>query len=243
MTDLEAAVPPHEPAEDTLALVGKMGLSAIPIVGQMAAETLAHALETRQAQRQHDFNVTIARALTAALERLDDSITIEEVVESDDFLAALTRAQRAASETSSESKRARLAAAVARSGSWAQFARSEREQFLRLAESFGDLHVWLLHYLDDGVDWLRSNNIPPLHTTEASNENPLNQIFHVPLSHWWGPVSQATDDLERERLVAIPTELADWPARQLSARTTPKGRHFLRFLAEPSGASAEPPRL
>ena len=71
MTDLVSYVPPHEPADDTLAFAGKAALSAIPVVGPIAAETLAHALDTRQAERQHDFNLKVAYALTEALERLD----------------------------------------------------------------------------------------------------------------------------------------------------------------------------
>ena len=101
MTDLDALVPPHEPAEDTLAFAGKAALSLVPVVGPLAAETLAHALETRQAERQHEFNVAIAQALTDAISRLDEAATIEDIVGSDEFIAAVTRAQRAAAETAS----------------------------------------------------------------------------------------------------------------------------------------------
>ena len=121
VSDLEDLVPPHEPAEDAIAFAGRAALSLIPAVGPLASETLAYALEARQAQRQHEFNVQIARALTQTMQRIDSAATLEDVVGSDDFIAGVTRAQRAAAETASATKRQRLAAAVANGGGWAPF--------------------------------------------------------------------------------------------------------------------------
>jgi hypothetical protein len=241
MTDLVSAVPPHEPAEDTLAYVGKAALGAIPIVGPIAAETLAHVLDTRQAARQHEFNSLMARSLTDAIARLDESLTLEDVVDSDEFVAAVTHAQRAAAETASAGKRRRLANAVAHAGSWAPFSLTERSQFGRLVVDFDDLHVWLLHYLDDGHAWATANGVDMARRYEADNNNSLTAVFGVPLAEWWPPFAQAVSDLERERLVAIQRELSDSHARELHARTTPKGRKFLEYLSEPPSAEAAPP--
>lgn len=109
----KASSPPHEPAEDAIAFAGRAALSLIPAVGPLASKSLAYALEARQAQRQYDFNVQIARALTETMQRLDASATLEDVVSSEDFIAGFTRAQRAAAETASSSKRRPLAAAAA----------------------------------------------------------------------------------------------------------------------------------
>ncbi|MBO0979280.1 hypothetical protein [Microbacterium sp. SD291] len=101
----------------------------IPVLGPLAAETLAHALESRQTQRQHE------------------------------FIAAVTRAQRASAETASQQKRQRLAAAVANGGSWAPFAATEREQFTRLVDEFDALHIWLLHYFTNPRAWLQARDL------------------------------------------------------------------------------------
>lgn len=182
MTDLDALVPPHEPAEDTLAFAGKAALSLVPVVGPLAAETLAHALETRQAERQHEFNVAIAQALTDAISRLDEAATIEDIVGSDEFIAAVTRAQRAAAETASHHKRQRLAAAIANGGSWAPFSASEREQFTRLVDEFDELHVWLLHYFTDPTGWLQSRDLYAQHANLMMGgiDGPLGTALGVP---------------------------------------------------------------
>jgi hypothetical protein len=56
--------------------------------------------------------VAIAHALTNALDLLESTDAIEDIVCSDEFVAAVTRAQRAAAETSNQQKRQRLAAVV-----------------------------------------------------------------------------------------------------------------------------------
>lgn len=243
MSDLSSQVPPFEPAEGALTAVGKGALGIVPGVGPIAAEALAYAMETRQAARQHDFDTLMAHALDDAIARLDNSVTLEDIVDSDEFVAAVTAARRAAAETASEGKRRRLAKAVTNAGVWASFSDSERSQFARLVISFEDLHVWLLHYLDDGIGWAAAHGIGLDGQYAASDENPLTTILGVPLSEWWPPFAQAVADLERERLVAIQRELANAHDRELYARTTPKGRKFLHYLSEPASTEANPPSV
>lgn len=243
MSDLSSSVPPFEPAEDALASVGKAVLGAIPGVGPVVAETLAFALDTRRAERQHEFDTLMARALDDAIERLDESLTVKEVVDSDEFVAAVTAARRVAAETASEGKRSRLAKAVSHAGGWAPFSHSERSQFARLVVDFDDLHVWLLHYLDDGLQWATAHSIALEGRYAANDDNPLSAVFGVPLAEWWPPFAQAVTDLERERLVAIQRELSNSHDRELHARTTPKGRKFLQYLCEPASAEADPPTV
>ncbi|MGZ0067251.1 hypothetical protein [Microbacterium arborescens] len=243
MTDLDALVPPHEPAEDTLAFAGKAVLSTVPVLGPLAAETLAHALESRQAQRQHEFNVAIARALTAALEQLDESTTIEDVIGSDEFIAAVTRAQRAAAETASQQKRQRLAAAVANGGSWAPFAATEREQFTRLVDEFDALHIWLLHYFTDPTGWLQARDLYQQHanTIMGGIDGPLGSAFNVPPHVWDGPVKQAAADLDRNGLASIPLTTMMSAQGIFGPRTSDKGRRFLAFINETDSIAADAP--
>ncbi|MCL6423652.1 hypothetical protein Bequi_09680 [Brachybacterium sp. JHP9] len=243
MTNLDALVPPHEPAEDTLAFAGKAALSMVPVLGPLAAETLAHALESRQAQRQHEFNVAIARALTSAIEQLDETTTIEDIVGSDDFIAAVTRAQRAAAETASQQKRQRLAAAVANGGSWAPFAATEREQFTRLVDEFDALHIWLLHYFTDPAGWLQARDLYQQHANIMMGgiDGPLGSAFNVPQKVWDGPVKQAAADLDRNGLASIPLTTTMSAQGIFAPRTLNKGQRFLAFINETESIAADPP--
>ncbi|MBO3664787.1 hypothetical protein [Microbacterium stercoris] len=243
MTDISAAVPSQEPAEDALAFASKLALAAVPVVGGMAAEALAHALDTRQAQRQHDFNRLLARELDAVVGRLDATLTLKDVVDSDEFLAAVTRAQRTAAETASEAKRRRLAAAVANAGSWARFSATERAHFARLVEEYDDLHIWLLHYFVDPRAWLEAHDMLEQH---ANNDT---STITAPLTTALGTVhmsepARAVADIERAGLTTgIPLTTIMEAQGTISPRTNAKGRRFLAYLTEAPSRDAEPPAL
>ncbi|MDQ4215068.1 hypothetical protein [Microbacterium capsulatum] len=243
MTDLESLVPPYEPAADTLAFAGKAALTMVPIVGSVAAETLAHALATRQAERQHEFDVAIARALAETIERLDQNITVEDIVQSDEFIAAVTRAQRTAAETASQQKRHRLAAAVAHAGRWAGFSVSEREQFTRLVDDFDEMHVWLLHYFTDPAAWLKARGLYEQHSNiyMGGIDGPLGSALGLDGSVWGAPVRQAAADLERAGLASIPLGTIMTAQGIFDPRTNGKGQRFLAFINEPNSLAAEPP--
>lgn len=258
MTDLVSAVPPHEPAEDTLVTVAKAGLSLIPAVGGLFAETLAHGMQLRQGARQHEFNERVARRLDDLLASAAHRVTLDDVLNSDEFLAGITRASRIAAETASHSKRERLAAAAANSGEWSAFVKRERTEFARLVEDFDDLHVWLLHYLSDPAEWLEKNGHlpsgvraedvigfpkPTPHLT-SGDENPLTTVFGVPFKTYYPVLMQVVGDLERAALTS--NELRDqlrrlWPA--LHGVTNDKGRRFLEYLGESSSRDAAAPEL
>ena len=243
MTELDALVPPHEPSEDTFAFVGKAALSMVPIVGPLAADALAHALESRQAQRQHEFNVAIAHALSTALEKLDDATNIEDVMRSDEFIAGVTRAQRVAAETANQQKRRRLAAAVANGGSWAPFAATEREQFIRLVDEFDALHIWMLHYFSDPRAWLQARDLYRQHenTVMGGIDGPLGTALAAHPNVWNGPVTQAAADLDRTGLASIPLTTMMSASGIFGPRTSAKGRRFLAFIDEPDSVAADVP--
>lgn len=246
--DLVAMVPAHEPAEELLAFAGQQALGVIPVVGSIAADTLAHALQARQAQRQHDFDVAIAGALTRVLTTIHDAPAVEDIVNSDEFVAAVTRAQRAAAETASADKRRRLAAAVANGGSWAPFSASEREQFTRLAEEFSPLHIWLLHYFVDPERWMTARGLFAQfsHVTMGTVQRPLQTALGASGDlddQWWEAVAQAAGDLERNGLGRIPLATMMSSDGIFESRTSDKGLRFLLFINEPASAEQDPPAL
>lgn len=243
MSDIISAVPGHEPADDTLAFASKAALSAIPIVGPLIAETLTYALDTRQAARQHEFNVLVAGALTDALGRLDKSFSIEDVVDSDEFVAAVTRAQRVASETADLNKRRRLASAAVNGGAWAPFSTSEREQFTRLVSDFDELHVFLLHFYVDPKAWLDAHELSSVYENiyMASGSAPLSAVLGAAGADWEPPVKQAVADLSRSGLADVPLTTIMSADGVIASRTSEKGRRFLAFLNESNSATAPAP--
>lgn len=206
MAGFEVEPPPHEPGKDHAVFAVKAAASLIPIAGPLISETLAHVLNTRQAKRAHEFDVAVAAALSQLFEQSGDQLSVEAIVDSDAFVAAVTRAQRAASETSSTEKRRRLAAAVANAGDWAPFSVAEREQFTRLVEEFSELHVWLLHYFVDPAAWLRERGLYEQHSNIyiGGITNPLQSALGASKDEWFESVSQVCADLDREGLASVP---------------------------------------
>jgi len=245
MTELEDLVPAHEPAKDVLAFAGKAAVSLVPLVGPLAAESLGFALERRQSQRQYEFNVEIARALTAVVERIDEGTALDDIVGSDEFIAVVTRAQRAASETASHEKRRRLASAVANGGSWAPFSATEREQFTRLVEDFSALHIWLLQYFTDPAGWLAARDLGAQYSNVIAGgiTGPLEAALGSPQHAWQGAVAQAAADLDRNGLASIPLTTMMTGQGIVAPRTSDKGRRFLTFMQEPHPLSADPPEV
>ncbi|WP_349426856.1 hypothetical protein [Microbacterium sp. LWS13-1.2] len=246
MADIDSLVPPHEPAEDALATVGKIALSLmIPGAGPILAEVLGHAVATRQAAMQHDFNAAVARELERVAAGVDEALTVEDVIASDEFIASMTRASRVASETSSHAKRRRLAAAVANGGPWAAFPSARRERFTKLVNDYDDLHVWMLQYLNDPEAWLQAHGIPYVGDglVPPGPDHPLNAAFRVPAEVWQFQVARRVADLDAERLVRIPEALQRTPGDPTWAKVTGVGREFLAFVGEPEPVAVPAPEL
>lgn len=246
MTDLEGAVPPHEPAEDALAFAARGALSLIPLFGSIAADTLSHALESRHAARQRDFNVLIAQAVTGAVERLDDAISIEDVLDSDEFIAAYQRASRAASETASAGKRRRLAEAIARAVVPSNFKTSEIDAYTRLVEQYDDLRVWLIAFYCDPAAWLNANGksyAADPGIRGGRMDEPLRDALDADAIRT-PAVRDAIEDLQRDNVLGtfvLETQRSD--RGQFAGQTTRRGRRLLDFIRQGDPASAPVPEV
>ncbi|MGP6176860.1 hypothetical protein ACTU6U_06095 [Microbacterium sp. A196] len=246
MPDLSALIPPHEPAEDTLATVGGMALDAIPLIGPVAGRVLDLALATRERERRNEFDTAIVGALQRLAQRADETLTVADVVNSDEFLATLARTRRAAAETASTSKRQRLARAAVSALDPNAPSRAERESNLRLITELDDLHIWLLAYFADPRAWLDHHGLLSTYKNVASGnaDGPLKHALSslgIPLS---GSVEAALSDLERLDLANVsprvlrPTVTAD---AMFQSRVSTRGRAFLAYLDEGNPAEADPP--
>lgn len=248
MTDLEAAIPPVEPADGALAFVAGLGLDAIPIVGPMAGRALDHALATRERERRLAFDRLVISELQSLAARVSPSLTVEEVVSSDEFLAAYTRTSRRAAESASVDKRRRLATSAAQAGTWSGYSAAERQEFSGLVEVLEDLHVWLLHFFVSPWHWLLHNgmigdgNYGPIEATVSSPSRHLALALGVSELDWGGPTDAALAALHRHGLTDdVPLRTGMSGRSAAAERTTTKGRRFLDFLHEPDSAAMVPP--
>lgn len=250
MTDLSALIPSHEPADDTLATVGGMALESIPLLGPLAGRALDHALATRERERRHEFDRAIVGELQRLAERMDETLTVADVVRSDEFFAALNYARRAAAETADDAKRQRLARAAAEAGPWSDFAASERAGFLRLVSKYDELHIWLLTYFADPVAWLDAHGLAHVHdgvnvgeigehVAEALDvgipgDRQSDDVPHI--------VTDALEDLIGDNTMSL-FSLASIRDRPFASQLTDRGRRFLAYLREESPADKPRPAL
>lgn len=246
MTDLSGLIPPHEPAEDVLATAGGMALDAIPLLGPVAGRVLDLALATRERERRHEFDTAVVAELERLAEWTDATLTVGDVVNSDEFLATLARARREADETASASKRQRLAHAAVSALDPDAPARAEREGYLRLIAELDDIHIWLLAYFADPRAWLDHHGLLGAYKNVASGDvaGPLEHalsILDIPLS---ASVETALSDLDRNDLASVsPRVLRPLVTAETmyQSRISSRGRAFLKYLDEGNPAEMDPP--
>lgn len=235
MSDLEEFRPgKHEELAADALHISLSALDLIPIVGTAAARALEHNVNRRAAERDRQFRVSLIEEIVSLHERLDAAPTVDELIDSDRFIATVNACSRAASETTSETKRARLARAAATAVVPSTFTAAEIESNLRYVEQYSDLHVWLLGFYCDPAGWLRANGMG-----DAAHELIYGGRRDEPLDaalggKWPGSaVQDAIEDLQRDMMLgsfSLDESVGD--RKQFSAQTRGRGRRFLEFLRE-----------
>lgn len=250
MTTLIEQVPPYDPDDSDVSGVLQIGLSAfVPVLGPAITDIWRDVENKRAFKAQHEYNMSVARRLDALNA---DGVTgwrvsMSDLLESEEFLASFRRMQREAVESTTESRRRRLASAAAQSGAWSRFSHSQRQQFARLVLNLDELHVFLLQYFVSPRDWLDAHGHGAKWASEefssGSPVSPLQDVFGVDQRHWGAPVRQAIDDMEQAGLTDEDFD-PDHPYTDesfLNAFTSPKGRDFLEYVGESDHVTAVPP--
>ncbi|WP_167132522.1 hypothetical protein [Paramicrobacterium chengjingii] len=234
MTDsLEDRVPVHSPLKDTMINAGLAGVSAAPLVGGVVAQFTSGLLAERQGARQHEFNMAVAHAVDDLLTRFD-GLTPASVLESDEFMAAYERASRAAAETSSAEKRARLASAIRHTGPWSTIDEPKRTQFLTLVARYDDLHFAMLSFFRDPRSWITANTADgnkPDQQGASSIGAILGKYVFSGVAGWQQLVTPALDDLQNAGLLDnAPLNTMMTGSGPLQQRTKPLGIELLQFI-------------
>jgi hypothetical protein len=153
MANLHQLVPSSNPDKDALIGLGLDLTSAlVPFAGSFIADVSRGMLDRQAAAQQHEFNVAVVDAFTELAQSIE-GLTAEAILGSNEFLSALTKASRYASESDSHSKRRRLAWLAAQSGPWSDVSKQKRTYFLARAADYSDIHVFLLKYFRDPIAW------------------------------------------------------------------------------------------
>jgi hypothetical protein len=130
-----------------LTTMGMAALGLVPVVGG-AVQTIAQGtLGQRQAEREAEFAQRVARRLQA----LENGPSPKQVLDSDEFIAAWTKAERVAAETADAAKRERLARVLARTGPWGPYDPEDRQILLELVTRYTEEHVALLDFFQDPI--------------------------------------------------------------------------------------------
>lgn len=234
MSDLRDKVPESDPDKDALQDYALTAVDAlVPIFGGVAADLSRGVLARRADERQHAFNRAVAEEVVA-LAQLVDGLTPESIVESDEFMAAFARGSRAAAETDSAAKRARLARVVARMGPWNDLAKERREYFFDLTGKYNDIHVFLLKYFVNPAEWLRKHDadFDPNSIMMGAVATVLERYVFPHEPNWRSVVNPALGELQRDGMADVPLSTMMSGDGTIQNRTTIEGSAFLSFLAE-----------
>lgn len=246
MTRFIDKVPKFDPEAANDETVLQAGVGLLPYAGPILVGVMQNASNKRAAKEQHTFNVNVARGLDRLNDHLDEHarIVLDDLIGSDEFLAALSRLGREAVESGNANHRRRLAAATAQSGDWSRFASSQRQQFARLVLRTDDLHVFLLQYFLNPRDWLSAHGLGEKWADEWSGAplDPFKDVLGPDQSDWGAPVRQALDDMDRDGLLSegFDPDKGLGDESYLDPATSPKGRDFLEYIDECASSDAEP---
>lgn len=222
-------------------LVVAIAVSSIPVLGgpaSVVAQYIGNIPGQRRVQRILD---ALQADLARAFEQLDE--TTLQVLESEEFNAAIFRVLRESMETADESKRESLRNALINGYVMGTF--DERDRFLALVGTYGPLHAQVLGALASIMS-----------TRDHLLDNAVSHISrHLGDSHEHSNIRAALQDLVADGLAAESSagevreqvrRTNEWQrpkTEQIIVQTryhtiTARGREFLQFVRSPSGEGA-----
>ncbi|WP_431279891.1 hypothetical protein [Leifsonia poae] len=204
-------------------------------MGGAAVEIASGLIASRQAERQYDFDIKIARAVDNILAN-SSGLQSADILNSDEFMASYERAARLAAESASQEQRERLAWAAAQMGDWSTVPQAIRQQLFHMLGEIQDIHARTLAFLDDPQSFIAKTQ--PNWQTEAGPFVPTT----VPqlIKQWIFDNEPGSADLtdividylESHRLANVPTQMMSTEGAY-STHTTRLGRDLLHLISFP----------
>lgn len=226
LSDATAAPNRYGAALTTAAMVA-VGL--VPGVGG-AVQTIAQGtLAQRQAEREADMALRVARRLQA----LEAQPSPEEVLASDEFVAAWTRAQRVAAETANVEKRERIARVLAHTGPWGPWDPEDRQFLLDLVLRYDEEQILLLGFFRDPVAWVGRSHPgfrPPIGGMSGISVIVERHLFpDNPAARL--RLKRTIDGFARDGVAEVPLTSTMSSDGTYAKRTTDFGDRFLDYIA------------
>lgn len=224
--------PPSKSTGRQIAETGvEAGLSAVPLVGGPAAVVLKAALSRAYDRRTEDWLASLAEEVNRLSGRVD-GLSVEQMSEDPVFVDAVVNATRAALASHNHEKLAALRNGVLHSLDNDAPSADEQARFFRLVDEFTAAHLRLLMFLDNPQGVFDRNGISPPDLYAGPRSAMLEAALpeFADRSDWYellfGDIRNAS--LVNGELTAMQTGRS-----LLNPITTPLGKRFLAFIADP----------
>lgn len=229
------SVPADDEVDEIATHIGASLIELVPGIGPTVARAIDFKIARRKTARDRQFQVEVVAAIKDLWDASERRPAFDELVDSDAFVSAFERSSRAASETISSTKRARLARATASAVFPDTIRAAEIETFLDLTERYSDLHVWLLAFYCDPVAWLEAHGKADAASPQirgGKRDEPLYAALELDPQNM-DIVQAAIEDLQRDTMLGVFTldEIVG-DRRQFAPQTRHRARRFLAFIGE-----------
>jgi hypothetical protein len=223
---------PEESIGDVAHTVVKAGLSAIPVIGGPLAELFAAVIEPPISRRRVQWIESIGNGLKILEEKVD-GFKIEALSQNEMFITTVMQASQAAIRNHQKEKLEALRNAVLNAALPNAPEEDIQLMFLNFIDGLTPWHLRVLKFIDDPLEWGKSNNIPYLNLSSGGPSNVLEHTFPE-LKGRRDFYDLIVKDLfnrglmNTESLHGMMTEQGMY-----ASRTTKMGKQFLKFITSP----------
>lgn len=230
--DLSDWTEPPDAVKGSLTAAGLGAIGAIPVAGAPLTAAIDAAVSHRHEKWLREGFSRVAARLRA-LEEAGTGPSVQDVLDSDEFIAACAAVSQDLQRTASEEKRRRLADVLTKMGPWGPEDAETRRQFFSYVESYDEPHMLMLDFFADPVGWIRRGT-PAYDPASymAGGVATLLTSYMFPADPGWqerlGPVLA---QLQSDGLIESPGLNTTMTSQGMHAsRLTRRGRRFLRFI-------------
>lgn len=224
----EAKTDARRRTEETIEAVA----AAVPFAGGVLSVKYAQAFRRADERRYAAWQEQVTDALELLTHRVD-GMSVDVLMENDDFVDALATANRIAERSSAEEKRRALQNALVNIGEGRAPDVDNRAIFLRYVDELTPSHMRLLDFMGDPVGYLDRAGLAWPNVSAGG----LMSVIEVAFPEWAADeplLDTLAGDLASRGLIDHPGFKTMMTGDGLKAgRSKPKGREFLEFVSGP----------
>ena len=225
---------PHSESAETVLGLAKAVVSAVPVLGGLAAELMDVVIRPQIEQRRTDWLNSLAERL-ARLEVRVDGFRVGDLVDHPAFTSAMLQAGAVALRNHNEEKLEALRNAVLNVAVSSTSGEDEHELFISLIDSFTDWHLRVLAFLADKEAIAEKRGRLPFPSWYAGGVSAVLEHVYPELVGRRDLYDLVVSGLNRAGLVAIDSfhTTGTRDGYMLAKQSTDMGDRFLRFITEP----------